>query len=230
MAPERYHSNVLEPVTPPRTLGVRLRRGRPAPRSLTGRVVREVARGLAISAPIASRFGGDCGASRGIGAGGPGLRVVPQRRRCRRATRRGWREVELGKAPSPRVAAFGALSYAGVWRGLRPPRVARVPPERGAQNATTWAGAVGCNKLPKLFMLFCKVRVNLIPVGCDSATGVLGTTGPTARGRRGISTTPPLPHEPGFPEDGASRRFSCAVDERRRSGRSWCRSKSAGWD
>jgi hypothetical protein len=45
MAPERYHSNVLEPLTPPRTLCERLRTRRLAPCSLTGNVVHETTRG-----------------------------------------------------------------------------------------------------------------------------------------------------------------------------------------
>lgn len=63
MAPERYHSNVLEPLTPPRTPSARLRKGRPAPRSLTGTVVREAAGGAAVSAPAPSRFRGGWRAS-----------------------------------------------------------------------------------------------------------------------------------------------------------------------
>lgn len=78
MAPERYHSNVLELLTPPRTPCARLRKSRPAPRSLTGTVVREAADGRAISAPMPSRFHGGCPVSSGRGAGGSGWLAVPR--------------------------------------------------------------------------------------------------------------------------------------------------------
>ncbi|XP_032261781.1 uncharacterized protein LOC116633279 [Phoca vitulina] len=78
MAPERYHSNVLELLTPPRTPCARLRKGRPAPRSLTGTVVLEAAGGPAISAPEPSRFRGGCQVSARRGARGSGRLAVPR--------------------------------------------------------------------------------------------------------------------------------------------------------
>lgn len=159
MAPERYHSNVLELLTPPRTPCARLRRGRPAPRSLTGTVVREAAGGPAISAPGPPRFRGEGRGSGGSGAGGSGPRAVPRARtpegttrtRARRlrkgpsARRRFQRIVRCRRSRRPRSRLAGTEAPTGV------PWAARA---RGARDGAARVGALGGRKLLGLFVLF----------------------------------------------------------------------------
>lgn len=76
MAPERYHSNILEPLTPPRTPCARLRTSLQAPQSLKGRVVREAVGRRAISAPVFSRYRGGLKRSAASVAGSSDQRVV----------------------------------------------------------------------------------------------------------------------------------------------------------
>lgn len=159
MAPERYHSNVLELLTPPRTPCARLRRGRPAPRRLTGTVVREAAGGPAISAPGPSRFRGEGRGSGGSGAGGSRPRAVPRARTPEGTTRT--RPRRLRKGPSARLrfqrivrcrrsrrprSRRPRFPSSGAWRGPRRSRVGRGPPERaglrtGPLGSVSWVAA-----------------------------------------------------------------------------------------
>lgn len=143
MAPERYHSNVLEPLTPPRTPCVRLRSSRPAPQSLTGTAVRAPAGSRAISAPIRSGFCSGYPGTRGSGAGGYGRRVSsgadsarkgPETRRFRRIVRS--RGSCRPRSRRPRFSSDRVRG--GVWRGPRHPRVPLVSAERGPPDGATW--------------------------------------------------------------------------------------------
>lgn len=160
MAPERYHSNVLEPLTPPRTPCVRLRSSRPAPQSLTGTAVRAPAGSRAISAPIRSGFCSGYPGTRGSGAGGYGRRVSSGADSARKGpeTRPLPAHCEVPRFLPPEVAAAALLLGPRPWRRLEgteaPTRAPGVSRARASGR-----GHVAHNKLLDLFLVFCEVRI-----------------------------------------------------------------------
>lgn len=142
MAPERYHSNVLELLTPPRTPCARLRKGHPAPRSFTGMVVREAAGGPVISAPKLSRFRGGCELSACRGGEAPvavrsssgDAPVADEHHAAPHCESR-------PRSQLPHLPSNGVIG--GARRGPRRPCVPGEPPERWAWGAAAQVGALG---------------------------------------------------------------------------------------
>lgn len=210
MAPERYHSNVLELLTPPRTPCARLRRGRPAPRSLTGTVVREAAGGPAISAPGPSRFRGEgrgvwwerCGRLPAAGrsssedAGGHDADAAPTTEEGpeREAPLPAHCEVPPFSPPEVAAAALPLeRRLAGTEAPTGVPRAARA---RGAQDGAARVGALGGRKLLGLFVLFCQATVRSDPEACGDCC-VCGRRGAAWHGL--VVGTLPSPTRPGSP-------------------------------
>ncbi|KAM5176831.1 uncharacterized protein ACOB7L_011748 isoform 1-T2 [Callospermophilus lateralis] len=103
MAPERYHSNVLEPLTPPRTPCARLRTRHPAPRRLTGSVVCEATVGPSVPTLILSRFRDECPRLRTAVCPQAGIPLWPNGGDAVPTAREG-----SSATPGPRGAASGA--------------------------------------------------------------------------------------------------------------------------